>query len=128
MILIADAQKGRRGKMSKKKYNNSLYHPTVWQHFKLRWSRRDDNQSVYGEHYSVWSGGYKLENIREVKKVICGPKKAALQYTKEIRRFLRSEGCDPSLEELKRYIDGMLDSAIEEVGKPDPGPPYYGWR
>ncbi|KKK87163.1 hypothetical protein LCGC14_2755970 [marine sediment metagenome] len=97
-----------------KKYKTGSYHSHVWQHFKLRWSRRDDNQSVYGEHYSVWSGGYKLENIREVKKVICGPKKAALQYTKEIRRFLRSEGFDSSLEKLKSYIDGMLSSAMEE--------------
>ena len=111
-----------------KKYKTGSYHSHVWQHFKLRWSRRDDNQSVYGAHYSVRYGGYNLERIREVKEVIYGPKRAALNYTKEIRKILRDGGCDPSLEELKSYIDGMLDSAIEEAGKPDPGPPYYGWR
>ena len=100
--------------MGKKGYDNSHYHAVVRQHFKLRWSRCDSRQSVYGEPYLVWSDGYNLERIREVKKVLDGPKGEAMQYTKEVRKCLRDKACDPSLQELKVYVDDMLEGALEE--------------
>ena len=114
--------------MGEKKYNNSRYHMLTWMHFKLMWYRCDNKTSAYGVPYDKEYSGYNLERIREVKGVICGPKGEAMEYSREIRKILRKEGCNPSMERLKSYLDGMLDSAIDEEGKPSPGPPYYGWR
>ncbi len=43
-----------------------------------------------------------------------GKKGEAMRYTKEVRKCLRDKGCDPLLQELKVYVDDMLEGALEE--------------